>query len=152
MMARGRLSDQRGLVGKILVVWLLILALFVVASIDTITILYSRFKVADAAQSASFDAASAYKSTRSRTEAEKAAIATIQATAPGARLVSLVIDPATGAVTHEGVLDRYLFAAVALSTGLRLVRARRGLDCAGEDRTPAHRARRAIRPRGTDRT
>ncbi len=99
MMARGRLSDQRGLVGKILVVWLLILALFVVASIDTITILYSRFKVADAAQSASFDAASAYKSTRSRTEAEKAAIATIQATAPGARLVSLVIDPATGAVT-----------------------------------------------------
>ncbi len=99
MMARGRLSDQRGMVGKILVVWLLMLALFVVASIDTISVLYTRFKVADAAQSASFDAASAYKTTHSRTEAEKAALATIAATAPGARLVSLVIDPATGDVT-----------------------------------------------------
>lgn len=101
MMARERLSDQRGLVGKILVVWLLILALFVVASIDTISILYTRFKVADAAQSASFDAASAYKTTHSRTEAEKAALTTIEATAPGARLVpsSFVIDPATGDVT-----------------------------------------------------
>jgi Tfp pilus assembly protein PilX len=99
MMAKGRLSDQRGLMGKILIVWLLILALFVVASIDTISILYSRFKVADAAQSAAFDAASAYKTTHSRTEAEKAAFAAIRATAPGARLVSLVIDPATGDVT-----------------------------------------------------
>ncbi len=99
MTARSRLSDQSGLVGKILVVWLLILALFVIASVDTISILYTRFKVADAAQSASFDAAAAYKSTHSRDAAVKAAETTIQATAGDARLVSLNIDPVTGDVT-----------------------------------------------------
>ena len=99
MNARGRLHDQRGLIGKILIVWLLILALFLVASYDTISILYTRFKVADAAQSASFDAASAYKTTRDPAEARKVALTTIQQTASGAKLVSFVIDPATGDVT-----------------------------------------------------
>lgn len=99
MTARQRMDDQRGLVGKILIVWLLILALFVIASVDTISILYTRFKVADAAQSASFDAAAAYKATRSRDAAVKAAAATIEESVSGAKLVSLDVDPATGDVT-----------------------------------------------------
>ena len=99
MTRRIRPNDQSGLVGKILIVWLLILALFVIASIDTISILYTRFKVADAAQSAASDAAAAYKATHNYDEAVKAAETTIQGIASGARLVSLDIDPATGDVT-----------------------------------------------------
>jgi hypothetical protein len=53
--------DQAGLVGKIAFIWLLILALFVVAAFDGIAIAFTKYRVADLAGNAASVAATSYK-------------------------------------------------------------------------------------------
>ena len=64
----GRFGDERGLVGKILLVWLLVAAVIVVGAIDASSILLSRSRAADLAKDASISAAEACgrAATRSR--------------------------------------------------------------------------------------
>ncbi len=98
----GRVRDERGLIGKIAILWLVLLALFVVAAIDTGSILYTRYKVADAADTASFEAASVYKETHDQRAALEAALAKVQELDPGARIPSkqgFVLNTQTGEVT-----------------------------------------------------
>ena len=56
---RAPFRDDRGLVGKILLVWLLLLAVLVVAAIDAGSILLARSRAADLAKDASVSAAAA---------------------------------------------------------------------------------------------
>lgn len=95
------LGDERGLVGKLAIVWLILLALFVVAAVDTGSILYTRFKVADAADAASFEAASTFQQTRSSQQALQAATDKVAELIPDAHIPKngVVIDPQSGEVT-----------------------------------------------------
>ncbi len=56
-------ADERGLVGKIAVVWLIILALVVAFGLDGFSILTAKYRVADAAGNAASEAAFTYKET-----------------------------------------------------------------------------------------
>ena len=98
--ARGRLSDERGLIGKIAVVWIVLAVLLGIAAIDTGQILYARFKADDAAQNAAFDAVVALRSSQGdRDAAYRAALQSVQDTDAGAKLTAFTIDPSTGEVT-----------------------------------------------------
>ena len=97
---RVRISDERGLIGKIAVVWLLLGALLVVAAIDTAQILYARYKAEAAAESAAFDAAVAWRSSPGdRNAAYEAAVGSVERSDPSAKLTAFTLDPSTGEVT-----------------------------------------------------
>ena len=57
------LRGQSGAVGKILVVWLLIVAVFGVAAVDSASILFAKYHVTDVAGTAASTAAENYQST-----------------------------------------------------------------------------------------
>lgn len=102
MMRRGHTlsADERGLIGKILIVWILLGVLLLVAAIDTTQILITRFRVADAAQTAAFEAAATLKTSKGDREAAyQAAIDAVSETDEGAKLTQFVIHPETGEVT-----------------------------------------------------
>lgn len=95
-LARG----ERGLVGKILVLWLVLGVLLTLAAVDTVQILVARFKVADAAQSASFEAARTLATSGGdRTAASKAAEDAVEAADPDAKMKDFVVGTATADVT-----------------------------------------------------
>ena len=96
---RERPGPEAGLVGKLLLVWLVVAAIVVVGAVDTGTILLARYRAANAAQDASFQAASVYHDTKDRGQATRAALASIREKDDGAKLAALAIDPGTGTVT-----------------------------------------------------
>ncbi|MGQ0668859.1 MAG: pilus assembly protein TadG-related protein [Actinomycetota bacterium] len=96
---RERLGDERGLILKTLIILLVVLVLGGVALADTGSILLAKFRVADAAQEASTEAAFVYKNTRDRDQALQVAIATVHDIDPGARVKDFAVDTATGTVT-----------------------------------------------------
>ena len=99
MSVRGRAREERGLVGKLLAIWLALLALLGLAAFDTAQILLARYRVADAAQEASFQAASALRETGDRQAALEAALAAVVDRDEGARVARFSIDDQTGQVT-----------------------------------------------------
>jgi uncharacterized membrane protein len=107
MSIRTRTRDERGLVGKIAIVWLLLLAMFVVAAVDAGSIALTRFKVANAADKAAFAAAGAYKDTQDRTKALEAAEAVVDHDLPNARIPEggFEIDTRTGDATVK-IVDK----------------------------------------------
>ncbi len=98
-MSGHRVLDQRGLVGKIIVVWLALLVLFGIAAWDAGAVMITRFKLQNAAENAAFEAASTYKTTRSVSEAKQAAVDQVRQDAAGARMTKFSIDPTTGDAT-----------------------------------------------------
>jgi len=72
-----RLRDDRGLVGKILLVWLLLLVVLVVGAIDAGSILLARSRAADLAEDASVSAAAAFAQSGDEEQAKLAALDTI---------------------------------------------------------------------------
>ena len=80
-----RASDERGLIGKLLVVWLLVLALIAVAVIDATSIMLARFQLSDGATRAATNAAAALNRGQSPTEACEIAADTLDEHEPDAR-------------------------------------------------------------------
>jgi hypothetical protein len=76
-MTRMSIRDERGLIGKILLLWLLIAAIVVVIAIDAGSILLVRFRSSDLANDASASAAEAFRSTGDEEQAKLAALDTI---------------------------------------------------------------------------
>lgn len=56
--------DETGLIGKMIVVWLLILALLAVAAIDAASIAFTTYKLSDVAAAAASEGALVYKKAR----------------------------------------------------------------------------------------
>jgi len=77
MRASGWFRDDRGLIGKILLVWLLLLAVLVVGAIDAGSILLARSRAADLAKDASVSAAEALRQNGDEEQAKLAALDTI---------------------------------------------------------------------------
>ena len=69
--------DERGLVGKILLVWLLLAAVIVVGAIDASSILLTRSRATDLAKDASVSAADAFRRSGDEAQAKLAALDTI---------------------------------------------------------------------------
>ncbi len=94
-----RLRGERGLVGKFIVIWLAVMVVLGLAAFDTVRILLARYKVADAAQEASFQAAGVLHSSGDRRSALEAALAAVADKDEGARVTQFTIDPQTQQVT-----------------------------------------------------
>jgi Flp pilus assembly protein TadG len=93
-------TDERGLVGKIVLVWIVLAVLLLVAGIDTAEVLLTRYRVADAAQTAAFDAAATLERSRGdRDAAYRAALDAVEQADADATLTRFVIDAQTGRVT-----------------------------------------------------
>jgi len=76
-MTRTVIREETGLVGKILLLWLLLLAFVVVVVIDAGSILLTRSRAADLADDASVSAAEAFAQTGDEQQAKLAALDTI---------------------------------------------------------------------------
>ncbi len=85
-------TDERGLIGKILLIWLVILGLAVVALIDGGSIVLARLRTNDLARDAAFAAEERFSETGRRRQAVRAALATIAETDEDARLVELEVS------------------------------------------------------------
>jgi uncharacterized membrane protein len=96
-----RLLDERGLIGKMAILWLLIAALVVIAAIDTGSIILTKVHLSNIATNAASDAVADYSGNKSVTEACTTAAATIHSADPGIKLgkTFCVVDTTTGAVT-----------------------------------------------------
>lgn len=96
------LRDERGLVGKIVILWLVLLAALVLAAFDTGSIALTRYKVTSTASDAALEAANVFKQTGNRNQAYQAAVELVSEDAAGARIPAkdgFSIDPQTGKVT-----------------------------------------------------
>ncbi|HEX5950847.1 MAG TPA: hypothetical protein VFZ96_07585 [Actinomycetota bacterium] len=100
MSAAGQVhGDERGLVGKILALWLVLAVLLAVLAYDGIRIAVTKFRVADAAQTAAFESATTLRSTRGdRDAAYRAAQQAVAEADEGLRLAGFVIDPRTNEI------------------------------------------------------
>ena len=81
--------DDRGLVGKILLVWLLLLVVLVVGAIDAGSILLARSRAADLAEDASVSAAATFAQGGDHEQAKLAALDTIADADEPVRLKSI---------------------------------------------------------------
>jgi hypothetical protein len=95
------LGDQRGLIGKVVLIWLLLLALLGIAAVDTASIMFTRFRLDDAAATAASTAVATYRNGRDAVAACAAADATVQAADPDAARTKTwcKVDTSTGEVT-----------------------------------------------------
>ena len=98
---RAGAHDERGLVGKALVITLLILAVLGVCALDAVSILSARYRTADAADRAAEETAYAYKQSHDLRGACQTAVETVEEANHTARIPKggCVIDPGTGDVT-----------------------------------------------------
>jgi hypothetical protein len=89
--------EERGLIGKIMVLWIVLGIVIVLLAYDGVQIGITRFKAADAAQSAAFEASSVLRSSGTRASALQTAQQVVGEA--GVRMTGFVIDDATGQVT-----------------------------------------------------
>jgi hypothetical protein len=93
--------DQSGLVGKMIVIWLFLVAVIGVAAIDTVSIAFTKFRTTDIATDAASTAANTWRDTKSDQDACDAARARVAVEDPGAQVTKngCVVNEATGEVT-----------------------------------------------------
>lgn len=93
--------DERGLVGKLLILWLALLAVLVVGAIDASSIVLTSIKASAAADKAAMRGATVFHLEDTRREAFDAAIQQLSEDMPAAKLTPehFVIDPPSGRVT-----------------------------------------------------
>ena len=111
------LRDERGLIGKALVVWLLILAIVVVSIIDFVSITTTRFHIADLASQAAQTGANVYRDAgpAHSEKAACAAAATSLATADSAiRMTNCMMDPTNGELTITVRKTAHTYAAARI--------------------------------------
>jgi hypothetical protein len=94
-------GDQRGLVGKMMIVWLLLVAVLAVGAIDAGSIALTKFKLSSVAVEAASDGAVAYRNGSDAEGACLAAQATVEATQPDLHMGRnfCEVNPTTGQVT-----------------------------------------------------
>jgi hypothetical protein len=89
------------MIGKLLVFWLVVLAIVALVGSDAGRIAWAHFHVASLASSAVSDAAASYRDTHSTTKACAVAAATISASDASLKIVAhgCKVDPVTGRIT-----------------------------------------------------
>ena len=96
-----RFHDERGMVGKLAVIWLVFAALFVIAAVDAVSIVVVRFHLASVATAAASDGAAAFHLEHSVGKACAAAAASVKTQDPSLKIGKdfCHIDPSTNDVT-----------------------------------------------------
>jgi hypothetical protein len=89
---RHRLATEKGLVGKLIVAWLVVASLFVVLAIDVGSILLARYRTADLAQDVSFAAAETFAETGDAEAARVVALGEIRRAGADARLKRIDVN------------------------------------------------------------
>jgi uncharacterized membrane protein len=109
--------NDAGLIGKVAVVWLLVLVLIGLGAIDAVSIVITRFHVADVAGNAASDAAANFRQTRNVRQACEAAAASVANADPKITLAThgCKIDQATGDATIIARKDATTLIAGRLS-------------------------------------
>jgi hypothetical protein len=80
------LHDERGMVGKLAVVWLLLFALFMVAAVDTVSIVSTRLHLSTIATNAASDGVAAWRTNRDAAQSCQIAELTVHSEDPSLRL------------------------------------------------------------------
>lgn len=102
-----RLGDQTGLIGKLIALWLVLVALVVVLAVDAGSVLLARVRTADLAQEVAFEGARTLERTGDPEAARDAALARIERSGSDARLkrfdaegseVTVVLTDRTGTI------------------------------------------------------
>ncbi|MGZ8635667.1 MAG: hypothetical protein ACXWX2_01645 [Actinomycetota bacterium] len=100
--------DERGLIGKILVLWLVVFALVVVATVDGAAILLSRVRTADLARDVAAVGARSYEETGRERAALRAALAALADADEDARLEDFTVsqrgEVSVVIIDHAGTL------------------------------------------------
>ena len=93
--------DEAGLIGKMIIVWLFILALLAVAAIDTASIAFTTYQLADGGAAAASEGALVYKRARDVRETCERVAQVVSKEDPTARLTrgGCSIERPTGLVT-----------------------------------------------------
>ena len=93
--------DQSGLVGKMIVVWLVLVAVIGIAAIDTVSIAFTKFRASDLASSAAATAANTWRDTKDEQGACDAAREQVATDDADAQITKngCVVNEATGEVT-----------------------------------------------------
>jgi len=93
--------EQAGLVGKIILVWLLFVAILGIFAIDTASVLFTKFRLSDAAATAASTAVSTYQNQRDVTAACGAAEVSVHQADPDASMTKgwCKVDTSSGDVT-----------------------------------------------------
>jgi hypothetical protein len=102
MSARAQLHrDQQGVVGKIIVVWLVLVAVFGVTAVDTVSILFTKFHDSDLASNAAADAANKWRDTNDENAACQTATQTVATEDNTAHIPTggCIVNTKTGEVT-----------------------------------------------------
>jgi len=109
--------DETGLIGKALIVWLVILALFLIVAFDGISIMFARYRVADLAGNAASAAAFDFKSSRDVEQACQVAVDFVASRDTVAKIpaAGCAIDRTTGDVTITVRKTATTFVAKRLS-------------------------------------
>jgi hypothetical protein len=84
-------GDERGLVGKIVVLWLVVLAIAAVLAVDAGAIVLTRIRTADLARDAALAAAETFEDSGDQQAAKLAALAVIEGSDVRARLKRIQI-------------------------------------------------------------
>lgn len=104
----GMHPDERGLISRSMLLWLILAALLGIFIIDGTSILFTKWQMSDVADAAAVNAAVAYRDQHSRPAAMDAALSVLADRDPDAVIKpgtrnnpdgGLVIDPTTGEVT-----------------------------------------------------
>lgn len=93
--------DDAGMVGKIIVIWLVMVAVLGVIAVDTASVVFATFRASDTAATAATIGASTFRTAKDVSDACDAARRTIEAEDPDAQIPKAFckIDTATGRVT-----------------------------------------------------
>ena len=101
MNGTSRRHDEAGMIGKVVVAWLVVLALVGLAAIDTVSIVITRLHAADVAGNAASDASASFRLTHDVQRACQAAATVVDDADPRMTLAphGCKIDPRTGDAT-----------------------------------------------------
>jgi uncharacterized membrane protein len=123
---------ERGLVGKLAVVYMLVLGLFLLAAFDAGSIALTKYKVTSAAEDAALQAATTFKETGDRNKAYRTALQFVDQDAPGASIpkdgfainrvngqvtVTVVKKAATLLASRIAAVKRFVVASATSTSG-----------------------------------
>lgn len=109
-----RLSDDRGLVGKIIVLWLVLVAVVVIVAVDGGAILLARSRAEDLADDAAASASQAYRETGDEEAAKLAALDAIADAAEPVRLKRIDVGRRTVTLVITTEADTFVVGRIPM--------------------------------------
>lgn len=121
-LARRLRDDERGLIGKVMVLWIVIMVIVSVLALDGASVLLAKYRTADAAGNAASEAAFTYKQTRNKDEACTVAETVVAGEDPAAHIPPsgcfVNVQDGSVTITVKKVANTILFKRVNFLTDL----------------------------------